>query len=161
MTQDAYFIISVLLLVVGIVGTILPAVPGLILCLIGVLVYKFAVNPEFSTYIVIGFALLTIASFVLEYYLPMRLTKKYGGSRYGSIASGLGAFAGLFLIPVPFGFLIGMAIGAFAGEMIKDSTNPKVALQAAKGSLIGFLISSGAQFALGIMMLISVLLHYW
>lgn len=161
MTESTYFGIAIAMIIVGIIGTVLPAIPGLLLCFAGILAYKFLAAPDFSLFYVILFGILTLLSLIFEYYLPAKLSQKYGGSRFGSIGSIVGLWAGLILIPVPFGFLIGMALGTFLGEILKDSRNPKRALKATKGALIGFLVSSGAQLCLGLAMLAAVLFDWW
>lgn len=161
MTESTWFGIALAMIIIGIVGTVMPALPGLLLCFAGILVYKFAASPDFPLFYVILFGLLTIISLIFEYYLPSKFSQKYGGSRYGSIGSIVGLWAGLILIPIPFGFLIGMVAGTFLGELLKDSRKPKRALLATKGALVGFLVSSAAQLSLGLAMLVAVILNWW
>jgi hypothetical protein len=77
----------------------------------GILLYKFFGNPEFSIIYVIIFGILTLASLILNYTIPIKTTAKYGGSRYGKIGGFLGTIIGLFFPPI--GFIIGMLLGVF------------------------------------------------
>ncbi|HAV02011.1 MAG TPA: DUF456 domain-containing protein, partial [Chryseobacterium sp.] len=118
-------LVSLVLLVLGIIGTFLPVLPGLLLSLCGLLIYKFGTDAPLSMVYIWIFAVLTALSVVLNYVIPARTTRKYGGTRWGRIGSVLGTFFGMFFIPLPFGFLIGMFLGVFLGELMHDMTDSK------------------------------------
>ena len=111
MEQTLFILLSIILIIIGIAGTILPVLPGLLLSFAGILLYKFFGNPEFSIIYVIIFGILTLASLILNYTIPIKTTAKYGGSRYGKIGGFLGTIIGLFFPPI--GFIIGMLLGVF------------------------------------------------
>ena len=159
MEQNILALISLLLIGVGILGTFLPVLPGLILCFAGVLLYKFGVNPNFSNWYVIIFGILTIASVILNYVIPLKTTEKYGGSNYGKIGGFLGTIIGFFFIPIPFGFLIGMFLGVFLGEILHDRNDKKKAFNATKGALIGFIYGTGFNLLIGLAMFLVVLIN--
>lgn len=149
------FTLSILLIIVGIIGTFLPVLPGLIICLGGIFLYKFGVNTDFPALYLWVFSILTIVSWGLDYIIPARTTKKYGGTRWGSIGSVVGMIVGFFL-PVPLGFLVGMFAGVFVGEMLHDNRDAKKALYTVKGAFIGFLYGTGFSFVVGMAMLLAV-----
>jgi uncharacterized protein YqgC (DUF456 family) len=62
------------------------------------------------------YIIVTIITSILEYIIPSRGTKRFGGSSYGIWGTNIGLVAGL-LSPIPFGFLIGAFTGAFIGEL--------------------------------------------
>ena len=159
MEQNILALISLLLIGVGILGTFLPVLPGLILCFAGVLLYKFGVNPDFSNWYVIIFGILTIASVILNYVIPLKTTEKYGGSNYGKIGGFLGTIIGFFFIPIPFGFLIGMFLGVFLGELFHDRNDRQKAFNATKGALIGFVYGTGFNLLVGLAMFLVVLIN--
>ena len=159
MEQNILALISLLLIGVGILGTFLPVLPGLILCFAGVLLYKFGVNPNFSNWYVIIFGILTIASVILNYVIPLKTTEKYGGSNYGKIGGFLGTIIGFFFIPIPFGFLIGMFLGVFLGEILHDRNDKQKAFNATKGALIGFIYGTGFNLLVGLAMFLVVLIN--
>ncbi len=158
MEQNFIAILSLIIIGVGVLGTFLPVLPGVALSFGGLLLYKFLANPLFSWVYIAIFGVLVLASTLLNYLIPMKITRKYGGSRYGSIGGLLGTFAGIFFIPIPFGFLIGMILGVFAGELLHDKTDKQKALNATKGALMGFLYGTGFNLLVGIAMFSIVLI---
>ncbi len=150
-------LVSLVLLVLGIIGTFLPVLPGLLLSLCGLLIYKFGTDAPLSMVYIWIFAILTALSVVLNYVIPARTTRKYGGTRWGSIGSVLGTFFGMFFIPLPFGFLIGMFLGVFLGELMHDMTDSKKAWNSTKGAFIGFIYGTGFNFVVGLAMFLVVL----
>lgn len=149
-------IVAVVLLLVGIVGTFLPVIPGLLLSFCGLLIYKFGTSTDLSMIWIWIFGFLTIVSIFLDYIIPAKTNKKYGGTRYGSIGSVIGTIAGMLFIPIPFGFLIGMFAGVFVGELLHDSKDKKKAFQSMKGAFIGFLYGTGFNLVLGLAMFLVV-----
>lgn len=148
---------SLVLLVLGLLGTFLPVLPGLLLSLCGLLIYKFGTDAPLPMAYVWIFSALTVVSIILNYVIPARTTRKYGGTRWGSIGSVIGTFAGMFFIPIPFGFLIGMFLGVFAGELLHDARDKKKAWNSTKGALIGFLYGTGFNFIVGLAMFLVVI----
>lgn len=150
------YLISIVLLIVGLLGTILPILPGLLLSICGLLIYKFGTDAPLSMVYVWIFVALTLISTVLNYVIPARTNRKYGGTRWGSVGSIIGTILGMLFIPIPFGFLIGMFLGVFLGELLHDSKNTSKAIKSTKGALIGFIYGAGFNFMVGLAMLIVV-----
>jgi uncharacterized protein YqgC (DUF456 family) len=154
-------LVSIILLVLGIIGTFLPVLPGLFLSLCGLLIYKFGTDAPISMIYIWIFVVLTALSAVLNYVIPARTNRKYGGTRWGSVGSIVGTLVGMFFIPIPFGFLIGMFLGVFIGELLHDSTDKKKAFNSTKGALIGFIYGTGFNFIVGVAMLLVVLIDIY
>lgn len=152
-------LVSIIFLIIGILGTFLPVLPGLVISLAGFLIFKFGTDSQMPMLYVWIFAILTLASAVLNYVIPARTNKKYGGTRWGSIGSFVGTIAGMFLIPVPFGFLIGMLLGVLIGELLHDINDRKKAFNSMKGALTGFLYGTGFNFMVGMAMFLVVLYY--
>lgn len=132
-------------MIVGIFGSFLPVLPGLSSCWIGLLLLYLTEAVE-NNYWVLGITLLlTIVITVLDYIIPAKGTKKFGGSSYGVWGTNIGLILGI-VAPIPFGVIIGPFVGALVGELIYDSTNHQRALKAATGSVLGFLASSFVNF---------------
>lgn len=129
-------ILAGLLLIVGLLGCILPVLPGTPLSYLGLLVLHFTDKVQFSTLFLVLCALAVVVVQLLDYYIPIWGTKRFGGSRWGTIGSAIGLFAGFFL--GPWGIILGPFAGAFLGEWLsgRDSTQ---ALKAGLGSFVGFL----------------------
>ena len=149
-------IVSLALLFIGMLGTFLPVLPGLLLSICGLLIFKFGTENEMPMMYVLVFALLTILSTVLNYVIPAKTNKKYGGTRYGSIGSFIGTILGLFFIPIPLGFLIGMLLGVLVGELVHDISDRKKAFNSMKGAFIGFIYGTGFSFMVGLAMFLVV-----
>lgn len=146
-----------ILLILGLVGTILPILPGLLLSICGLLIYKFGTDAPLSMVYIWIFVALTAISTVLNYLIPAKTNRKYGGTRWGSVGSIIGTLVGLFFFP-PFGFFIGMILGVFVGELLHDSKDKKKAINSVKGAVIGFIFGAGFNFMVALAMLLVVII---
>lgn len=156
-------IVSLLFVLAGIAGSVLPALPGPPLSWIGLLILYTMPNIKFD-YWTLGITFVfTLIIVILDYVIPAQGTKRFGGSKYGIWGTNIGLIVGL-LAPIPFGFIIGPFVGAFIGELIYDQNDSKRALKAAAGSFIGFLASTFIKFVF-CMILLGIYIHtvwkYW
>lgn len=156
--NSLFTLISLIVIAVGILGTFLPVLPGLFLCYGGLLLYKFGTGADLSMVYIWIFGILTLVSAILNYVIPARTNKKYGGTRWGSIGSVVGTLIGLFFFP-PFGFFIGMLLGVFLGEIIHDANDRKKAWNSVKGAFIGFIYGTGFSFMIGLAMFLVVVIN--
>ena len=141
----ALLIFGILLMILGILGSFLPVLPGPITSWFGLLLLHLSdAVPMNWTFLGITFAIAFII-WLIDYIIPAMGTKRFGGTRYGVIGTMVGLVLGILFFP-PFGLIIGPFLGAFVGEMIKDSKDSKKALKAAFGSFIGFLTSTFLKF---------------
>ncbi|MDX9848624.1 MAG: DUF456 domain-containing protein [Tenuifilaceae bacterium] len=133
------------LIILGILGCILPVIPGPPLSFVGILLLHFTrwgnINFELLVWLGIAAAVAT----VLDYVFPIWTTKKFGGSKRGVWGSTIGLIIGLFFFP-PLGIIIGPFVGAFIGE-ITYNQDQRTALKSAFGSFVGFLLGTGLKFA--------------
>jgi len=157
MDHSVITFLSIILLILGILGTFLPVLPGLVLSLAGLLIYKYGTDADLSMLYIWTFVILTLASAVLNYVIPAKTNRKYGGTHWGSIGSVIGTIVGMFL-PIPLGFLVGMFAGVFIGELLHDSKDINKALKSTKGAFIGFIYGTGFSLVVGIAMLLVVIL---
>jgi uncharacterized protein YqgC (DUF456 family) len=145
-------IFGFIFMLTGILGSFIPVLPGLSISWLGLVLLYFT-NSIPANYWILGVTLLiTILFSILDYLIPAKGAKKFGGSTYGIWGTNIGLVIGLFA-PIPFGFLIGPFAGAFVGELIYDSKNHKRALKAATGTFIGFLASAFMQFLVSVLFL--------
>lgn len=156
MDYSLIILVSIILLLLGIAGTILPVLPGLLLSLAGLLIYKFGTDAPLSMVFIWIFVALTLISTVLNYVIPAKTNRKYGGTKWGSIGSVVGTIVGLFFPPI--GFLIGMFLGVFVGELLHDANDKKKAWNSTKGALIGFLYGTGFNLIVGLAMFLVVVI---
>ena len=132
-------------MVVGVFGSFMPVLPGLSSCWVGLLLLYLTKAVE-NNYWILGITLfITVIITILDYVIPAKGTKKFGGSSYGVWGTNIGLIVGI-LSPIPFGVIIGPFVGALIGELMYDSKNHQRALKAATGSLLGFLASSFINF---------------
>ncbi|PZD76976.1 DUF456 domain-containing protein [Mesonia sp. K7] len=142
----ALLIIGLLLCIVGIIGSILPVLPGLPISWIGVLLFYFTSKVEMNyTILIISFVLMLLIS-VADYLIPAAGTKRYGGSKAASWGTTIGLIVGI-LAPIPFGFLIGPFVGAFIGQLFfTKESSVQSSFKAATGSFFGFIASTFMKF---------------
>lgn len=142
-------IVALVLLAGGVVGSVLPALPGLPLSWFGILCLYLTTGVEINHYILWITCVITIAISILDYVIPAQGTKRFGGSSYGIWGTNIGLVVGL-IAPIPFGFIIGPFVGAFLGELLFDYKNINRALKAASGSFLGFLVSTFMKIVVSI-----------
>lgn len=144
MSDYILLIFGILLMLIGIIGCLVPVLPGPPLSFIGLLLLHFSRFGQFSNTLIIILGTVTVVVTILDYIVPIWGTKKFGGSKYGTRGATVGLIIGLFLGPL--GMILGPLIGAFVGEMIfKDDIN--YAMKAGFGSLLGFLTGIGLKLA--------------
>jgi len=144
------------LMVVGILGSFLPVLPGVPISWLGLLLLHLAPSIPMN-YWFLGITFVVAALiYALNWIIPAMGTKRFGGSRSGMIGATIGLVVGI-IAPIPLGIIIGPFIGAFIGEIINKSDR-KSALKAAIGSFIGFLASSFMEFMVA---LAFFLLYAW
>jgi uncharacterized protein YqgC (DUF456 family) len=145
--MDLFFaIIGTLLLLSGFAGSILPGLPGPPLAWAAVLLLHFTSYATYSTVLLISTGIVMIAITLLDYYIPIWGTKKFGGTRAGVIGSTVGLIAGMFIFP-PFGVIVGPFVGAFIGEILVDKNDLNKALKSAIGSFLGFVAGTLLKLA--------------
>jgi uncharacterized protein YqgC (DUF456 family) len=142
-------ILGFILVLLGIIGSFLPVLPGPLTSWFGLLTLHFSKQISMNwTFLGITLAV-AILIWVLDYIIPAVGTKRFGGSKYGAYGTTIGLIIGIF-IPIPFGILIGGFLGALIGELIYDSKNTNRATKAAFGAFLGFLASSFLKFVVSI-----------
>ncbi len=149
----ALLIIGLILMLVGILGSFLPVLPGPPISWVGLLLlYTTKAVPDDWWFLGItaGIALIV---FALDYIIPAIGTKKFGGTRAGMIGTTLGLLVAL-IFPVLgiFGIIIWPFIGALVGELV-NKADQKTALKAAFGSFIGFLTGTFLKFLIAVVYL--------
>ncbi|MBO2544238.1 DUF456 domain-containing protein [Salegentibacter sp. BDJ18] len=154
-----FFGVGAVLMILGILGSFLPVLPGVPLSWVGLLLLYLAPSVPIN-YLVLGIALILAAIiYVLQLVIPAMGTKKYGGSKAGMWGATIGLVIGIF-VPIPLGIIIGAFAGAFIGEIINKSDS-KSALRAAYGSFIGLLASTFMELVVAVGFLIFFSYKAW
>ena len=141
-------IVGFLFVLLGIVGSFLPVLPGPLTGWVGLfLLHQSDRIPQDNTFLLTSFAIALLV-FLIDYVIPALGTKKFGGSKKGIIGSTIGLVIGLLFLG-PLGIIVGPFLGAYSGELI-NKTEQRQALKAALGSLIGFLTGVFLKFTLAL-----------
>ncbi|KAF0196745.1 MAG: hypothetical protein FD166_2347 [Bacteroidetes bacterium] len=142
--------LGVVLTVAGIAGCILPFIPGPPLSYIALVVLLIVDKNTFTSQFLIAWFLVTIAVTLLDYYVPVWGTRKFGGSSKGVWGATIGLVAGIFIFP-PFGIIAGPFLGAFVGELI-EGKDTQAALRSGFGSFIGFIAGTVMKLSVSVIM---------
>jgi uncharacterized protein YqgC (DUF456 family) len=157
--MDILLLISgIACLLTGLAGAVLP-LPGPPLSFAGLILLHTSKYAEFSNTVLISLGFVTVVIAVLDYYIPIWGTKKFGGTKYGAIGATLGLLVGFFVIPA-IGIFIGTFLGAFIGELI-GGTNTKSALKSAVGSFVGFITGIAIKVILCLVMIAFAVAEFW
>ncbi|NAW50243.1 DUF456 family protein [Elizabethkingia argentiflava] len=157
MEENLLTLICIILLIIGILGTFLPILPSLLVSYAGLLIYRFGTNSHMSLWYLLIFGILILISIALKYFISIDVKKRYGNSNTASLTAFIGTLLGVFFISTIFGFLVGMLLGAYLGELYYNRDEYRKALHSTKEIFIGYLYSSGFSFALAAAILITVL----
>jgi len=147
-------VIASVLFLLGLIGAVLPVLPGVIMVFAGTLVYGIMVDFQggLNLMFYLGQGVAVLLVFLVDYLAGIVGAKKFGGSRSAVVGSILGLLLGVLTLG-PFGLIIGPFAGAVAGEYYscKDTAN---AFKVGIGTLIGFLGGTFIKLAVEIVMII-------
>lgn len=146
---------ALLLAIGGVIGCIVPIIPGPVLSYAALLCTYGCDNSQIPTTALWMWAVATVAVSVVDYLLPGYLTRLFGGSRASVIGATAGVFAGFILFP-PLGLIVCPFLGALIGELLHDSSNPGRALLAGVGSFFAFVAGTGIKLTVSICLLVLV-----
>ena len=152
------WVLAIVLVVVGLVGIVMPAVPGPILIFAGLLLAAWSdgfVRVGVPTLVLLG--ILTVATYVVDIVMMTLGMKRLGTTKRAMAGAAIGTLAGLF-----FG-LPGLIIGPFAGAMLGELTansNWRVAGRAGLAAWLGFLLGTMAKVGLAFAM-VGIFLVAW
>lgn len=148
--QSVYYVLAAVLVLVGVAGTVLPALPGLPLVFAGMLLAAWAGGFEEVGGWMLGLlGILTLLSLGIDFMASAMGAKRVGASRLALIGAIVGTFAGLAFGIV--GVFIGPFVGALVGELIhgrKVGQAAKVGLGTWLGILLGTALKLGLAFAM-------------
>ena len=148
--QFLYYALAVILVLVGIGGVILPALPGLPLVFAGMLLAAWAGDfQQIGWFPLVVLGVMTLLSVAVDFFATMMGAKRVGASRKALIGAMVGTFAGLFFGPI--GLFVGPFVGALLGELwhgreIGQAT--KVGLGTWLGILLGIVLKLGLAFGM-------------
>jgi uncharacterized protein len=160
MPTDLVFWLAVIAMLVGLAGTVLPALPGIALIWISALIY--GIVDRFTTLTPAVFAVITVLAAIglaADFFLTQAATRFTGASWQATIAGVVGGIIGMII-----GFFaagIGAGVGGIAGALVAvigveyvHRKDLRLAVKAGGGWLAGCLASRAMQFVIAFLMVI-------
>jgi uncharacterized protein YqgC (DUF456 family) len=145
------FALAVLVMGVGLIGTVVPGIPGAPLILVAAVGHKIYFRDAGASYFALGvLALLTVLSLVLDFLGTMFGAKKLGATWRGITGAMIGAVVGLFF-SLP-GLILGPIIGAFLFEWA-GGREWKESARAGAGAMLGMVLGALGKAACCVMMI--------
>jgi hypothetical protein len=151
MDPTVLWIIALALIAIGIVGTVLPALPGVVAILGGMFLAAWIDGFEkigIPTLVVLG--VLTAFAFVIDIIAGLLGAKRVGASKLALVGAALGAVVGVFMGLI--GLIIGPFVGAVVGEFITRQQLDRAA-RVGLGTWFGLLVGAVVKVALAFTML--------
>ncbi|HDJ34236.1 MAG TPA: DUF456 domain-containing protein [Bacteroidetes bacterium] len=142
--------LAIALMIIGLLGCVLPVLPGPPLSYAGLLLAHFTRWADFSTRFLVIMAMVAVVVTVLDYIVPIWGTKRFGGTKAGMWGATIGMVVGIFFFP-PIGLILGPLIGAIAGEAMRGADS-RQSIVAGLGSLMGFFLGIGLKLAASLAM---------
>ena len=134
--------------IVGILGAVLPILPGTIISFVGMFCAYFTSGSEITSGQMWLWGVISAIIILLDYILPGYFSKVFGGPKAGITGATIGVIVGLFMGPI--GIIAGPFIGAVVGEMMSQQKQPlDKALVVGFGSLLSFFVGSGMKLIAG------------
>lgn len=151
MNDIVWWVLSTALIVLGLLGIVLPALPGTVLVLAGIVLGAWIDDfTRVSTLAVSSVVVLAIMAWALDYVAALLGAKRAGASRQAMIGAALGTVAGLFmgLVGVLFMPLVGAAVGEWMAR--RDEMR---AMHVGFATWLGLMIGMAAKVAIAFIMI--------
>jgi uncharacterized protein YqgC (DUF456 family) len=146
-----WWLIAIVLMAIGLIGTLLPIVPGAIIILAAAVLHQIMLGSEKSVgwWNIAALGVLTLLSYALEFAGGYFGAKRFGATKWGAFGATLGAIVGLFY-PFP-GLIVGPVVGAIAGELIAGKRLVSAG-RAGWGTLLGNLAGMLGKLTIALVM---------
>lgn len=151
MLEIAIWTLTILLMLVGVAGVILPILPGTTLILLGAVIHKLVLPTDLS-WTAVGFvAAFWLLSVIADFAGVLLGTRWFGGSKWGMAGASGGALVGIFFsLPA---LILGTIFGAMAAEKLLAKKTGRQSLRSGMGAATGFVISTVARLACAVIMI--------
>ena len=148
--EIAGLLVTLLVMGVGVLGCVVPVLPGAPLVLAAALVHKLIFGEAgASWWVLLLLGLMVALSLVVDYAASVYGAKRMGSTWRGALGAVAGGLAGLFFLPV--GVLVGPFLGAFLLELA-GRRHWKDASKAGLGATVGLLVGAIGKLAAGVAM---------
>ena len=147
-----WWLFAIVLFAIGLIGTVVPILPGTTIILAGAVIHRMMLGPEKSIgWLTIGvLVLLTLATYALDFLGSYFGAKYFGATKWGTFGAIIGALIGLFFGII--GLFVGPVIGAITGEFIAGK-RMIAAGKAGWGSLLGNLAGMIGKLVIALAMI--------
>jgi uncharacterized protein len=143
--------LSLLLMLAGLIGTLIPLIPGTFLILAAALIHKLMLPEGISWFVFAWIGVFFLFSVVSDIACTLIGARIFGGTKWGMAGAGGGAMVGMFFsLPA---LLLGTILGAIAAEKLGARRSHREALRAGAGAAIGFVAASVARLGCGVAMI--------
>ena len=145
------WLIAIVLMAVGLIGTLLPVIPGTTVILAAAILHQIMLGTAKSLgwWNIAALVLLTLLSYGLEFAAGYFGAKRFGATKWGAFGAVIGAIAGIFF-PFP-GLIVGPILGAIAGELVAGKRLVSAG-RAGWGTLLGNLLGMFGKLTIGLVM---------
>lgn len=141
--------------IIGLLGAIIPVLPGTLLSLAGLILAYFTDGSEITVNTLIIWSIISVFVVILDYILPGYFSKRFGGTKSGVTGATVGVILGMFFGPV--GIIFGPFIGAVAGELLGNNLSFDKAIVVGFGSLLSFFVGTGFKLIVGGLLLFYII----
>ncbi|MEM7103185.1 MAG: DUF456 domain-containing protein [Bacteroidota bacterium] len=157
MTALTIFLIvgAIALVALGIIGCIVPGLPGPLLSWLAVLAYSFTgAENAFGTSGILIWGVVAVIGLLADFIVPAAATKKFGGTKAGIWGGIIGTFIGLSFPPI--GLILGPLLGAIAGDLL-GGKQIQSAMKSGFGNFLGFVVGTVIKLVIAIVIGVVVL----
>jgi len=156
--MDYFLLMAVALLILGIIGSVAPAMPGVLLSMAGILLYWWSTGyTEPGNIFIIVTVILGGVTLALDWFAGAITAKAGGASAKTSVAAGVAGFFGFFFLGGPVGVLIAVGGTVFLREYLRTG-DMKQSRKAGFYSALGLLASTFMQVMVTLTLLVAFLL---
>ena len=151
-----YFVVALAIMIIGLVGSFLPMIPGVPLIYAAYFIYGLGTGwRDFGWTTMVFFGGVTLFVLILDYIAGAWGARKFGASTAGVIGSIVGGILGVIFFNI-FGMIAGIFGGAVLGELYRSRTTEE-ALRSGWGAVVGFLAGTIFKTLVGLAMIASFL----
>lgn len=143
--------VATLVFMIGLVGSLLPVVPGSLIVWLGVIVHRLWMGAEASVTwkIVILTGVLTLLGQLADFVMGVWGARRFGATWKGAVGAFAGAFIGFFIPPPLFWLIVGPIIGAVIGELAAGRTF-RDGGKAGFGTVVGGIVAFALKFGISV-----------
>jgi uncharacterized protein YqgC (DUF456 family) len=151
-----WWLCVIVLFAVGLLGTVLPFIPGTTVILAGAIIHRVMLGEKsIAWWWIAVLVLLTLLSYVFDFLGGYFGAKYFGATRWGTLGAVIGALVGFFFGLI--GLFLGPVIGALAGEFVSGKRLVDAG-RAGWGSFLGNLGGMIGKLTIGLVMVVIFLM---